>query len=50
MMELLNVIAAGLASFAFGAVWYMSLAKPWAEASGVEVDAEGKPVNDGPLP
>lgn len=34
-MELLNVIAAAIAAFAFGAVWYMSLAKPWMAATGM---------------
>ncbi|KAB7614635.1 DUF1761 domain-containing protein [Amylibacter sp. SFDW26] len=34
-MEYLSVIAAGIAAFAFGAVWYMSLSKPWMEAAGV---------------
>ena len=45
-MEFINVVAAAIASFAFGAVWYMSLAKPWMAASGVELDATGQqPAN-----
>lgn len=44
-MEFLNVIVATIASFAVGAVYYMSLAKPWVEASGVPVDEDGKPSN-----
>jgi hypothetical protein len=33
-MEIINVIIAGIAAFAFGAVWYMSLSKPWMAATG----------------
>jgi hypothetical protein len=42
-MEFLNVVAAAIAGFAFGAVWYMTLAKPWAEAAGIALDKNGKP-------
>jgi len=34
-MELINVIAAGVATWIFGAIWYMSIAKPWMAASGL---------------
>jgi hypothetical protein len=34
-MEILNVIAAAIAAFAFGAVWYIALARPWQAAAGV---------------
>jgi len=34
-MEVLNVIVAAVAAFAFGAVWYIAMAKPWMAASGV---------------
>ncbi|MFY0681945.1 MAG: DUF1761 domain-containing protein [Thalassovita sp.] len=44
-MELLNVLAAAIASYAFGAVWYMTLAKPWMAASGVAVGDDGQPKN-----
>ena len=45
-MEVLNILAAAVASYGFGAVWYMVLAKRWMEASGVEIDATtGKPAN-----
>lgn len=44
-MEFLNVIAAAAGSFAFGAVWYMVLANPWMEASGVERGPDGQPAN-----
>lgn len=46
-MEFLNVIAAALGAFAFGAVWYMSMSGPWIRASGVPVDAAGKPKGNG---
>ena len=50
-MEFLNVLAAGAASYGFGAVWYMTLSKPWMEASGVPVGPDGKPENaSNPLP
>jgi hypothetical protein len=47
MMEYLNVIAAAAGSFAFSAVWYMSMSKAWIAASGISVDANGKPVGNG---
>lgn len=34
-MEFLNVIAAGVAAWVFGAVWYMTIAKSWMAASGL---------------
>ena len=49
-MEILNVLVAALAGWIFGAGWYMSLAKPWVEAAGIEVDENGRPTNDNPLP
>ncbi len=44
-MEFINVLAAAIAAYAFGAVWYMTMAKPWMEASGVEVGEDGRPAN-----
>ena len=44
-MEFINVIVAAIAAFAFGAVWYMVLAKQWMEASGIAVGEDGKPAN-----
>ncbi|MDJ0826990.1 MAG: DUF1761 domain-containing protein [Rhodobacter sp.] len=38
-MEILNVIAAGVAAWIFGAVWYMALSKSWMEASGLTPDS-----------
>ncbi|HCZ01100.1 MAG: hypothetical protein A3D16_02390 [Rhodobacterales bacterium RIFCSPHIGHO2_02_FULL_62_130] len=50
-MEFLNVVAAALGAFAFGAVWYITLSKPWVAAAGIPVDANGKPQGDGsPMP
>jgi hypothetical protein len=44
-MEYLNVIAAGIAAFAFGAVWYMSMAKPWMAAAEIRLGPDGRPAN-----
>lgn len=45
-MEYISVIVAAIASYAFGAIWYMSLAKPWMAASGITQEmvkpADGK--------
>jgi hypothetical protein len=49
-MELFSVIFAAAAAYAFGAIWYMKWAKQWIEASGVAVDANGKPANTSALP
>lgn len=46
-MGLLAVIAAALAGFAVGAVWYMSLAAPWMKAAGIAVGQEGRPAQSG---
>ena len=43
MMELINVLAATIAAFALGAVWYNALSKPWIEDTGIAVDEDGKP-------
>ena len=48
-MEILKVVVAALASFAFGAAWYVALAKPWMQAAGVECDENGRPKG-GPNP
>jgi len=44
-MEVISVIVAAFAAFAFGAVYYMVLSKPWMEASGVPTGEDGKPLN-----
>ena len=46
-MEFLNVIAAALAAFAFGAVWYIALSRPWMAAAGVTEDQQKA---GGPMP
>lgn len=49
-MEILNVLVAAAGSWFFGAIWYMALAKPWVEASGIKVDANGRPEGGSALP
>lgn len=44
-MEFINVLVAAIAAFAFGAVWYMSMGRQWMAAAGIEVGADGRPVN-----
>lgn len=43
-MEFISVLAAAFAAFAYGAVHYTVLSKPWLAVSGVKTDADGKPV------
>jgi hypothetical protein len=50
-MGVLSVLVAAIAGFAMGAVWYMSLSKPWIRAAGLPVDETGKPQGNGsPMP
>ncbi|MDA8746623.1 DUF1761 domain-containing protein [Litoreibacter sp.] len=49
-MGLIAVIVAALAGFGFGAVWYMTLAKPWMDAAGIKTGPDGKPENESALP
>ena len=50
-MGLIAVLVAAIAGYAFGTVWYMSLAKPWMAASGVEIGEDGNPTNSkDPIP
>ena len=44
-MEIINVLVAAVAAYAFGAAWYMALSKPWMEAAGVEAGPDGRPAN-----
>ncbi|MEL6682804.1 MAG: DUF1761 domain-containing protein [Pseudomonadota bacterium] len=44
-MGLLSVLAAAIAAFAFGAIYYMVLSKPWMEAASIAVGPDGKPEN-----
>ncbi|MGL4235652.1 DUF1761 domain-containing protein [Tabrizicola sp.] len=54
-MEIVNVLAAAVAAFAFGAVWYITMNKPWVAAAEVRLDDKGNPTRSdgssaGPLP
>lgn len=50
-MGYLGVLVAAVAAYAFGAVWYMVLAKPWVRAAGIETDENGKPAGgSNPVP
>ncbi|MCP4205760.1 MAG: DUF1761 domain-containing protein [Shimia sp.] len=50
-MEILSVLAAALASYVVGSIWYMTLAKPWMKAAKIETDESGRPANpSNPLP
>ena len=49
-MSFISIIAATVATFAFGAAYYMTLSKPWMEAAQIKVDENGRPANDGPVP
>lgn len=46
-MEFVRVIAAAIGAFGFGAVWYMTMSKPWIVAAGIPVDANGRPQGNG---
>jgi hypothetical protein len=46
-MAFLGVIAAAVAAFAFGAVWYIAMSRPWMAASGV---TEAQQRASGPMP
>jgi hypothetical protein len=48
-MQLLNVMAAAVGAFAFGAVWYILMSKPWIKAAGIPTDAVGKPQGNGSM-
>lgn len=49
-MEMLNILAAAAGGWIFGAVWYMTLSKPWIAAAGIKCDANGRPEGSSPLP
>jgi hypothetical protein len=50
-MEILNVLVAAAACWAFGAAWYGLLSKPWMAVSGVTMGPDGRPANGtSPLP
>ncbi len=43
-MGLISVVLAALAGFFVGALWYMTLAKPWMRAAGIDMTEDGKPA------
>lgn len=49
-MGLVSVLAAAAASYIFGAIWYMTLSKPWISAAGIACDDQGKPLNSSATP
>lgn len=50
-MGYVSVIAAGVAAWIFGAIWYSVFAKPWMTDSGVPLGEDGTPINrTNPLP
>lgn len=42
-MEIVNVLVAAVAGYAFGAAWYMVLSKPWMAAAGIKAGPDGRP-------
>ena len=46
-MEFLSVIAAAIAAFAFGAVWYTTMSRPWMAAAEIRLGPDGRPANAG---
>ncbi|MEH7827721.1 DUF1761 domain-containing protein [Gemmobacter denitrificans] len=49
-MEVLNVIAAAIGGWLFGAVWYMALARPWMQAAGIAPGPDGRPQGSSARP
>lgn len=48
-MGFLIVVGAAVAAYAFGAVWYSTMSKPWAQAAGIPLDANGRPQGNGSM-
>jgi hypothetical protein len=46
-MEWTRVLGAAFGAYVFGAIWYMSMSKPWVRAAGIPVDAAGRPQGNG---
>ena len=46
-MQFIAVIIAAITGFAVGAVWYITLSKPWIVAAGVRLGPDGKPDGGG---
>ena len=49
-MGFITVMAAAIAAYIFGALWYMALSKPWIAASGIRCDENGRPEGNSPVP
>lgn len=50
-MDFLALIVAALPGFGVGAIWYMTLSKPWMEAACLPLGADGRPANgSAPMP
>ncbi|MEE9453017.1 MAG: DUF1761 domain-containing protein [Paracoccaceae bacterium] len=49
-MEYLAVIVAAAGSYAFGALWYMTLAKPWMKATGITPEQVEGGAGKDPMP
>lgn len=47
-MAILSILAATLAAWVIGAVWYMVLSRPWLTDSGIPTDAAGQPKGRSP--
>lgn len=48
-MAYLIVVLAAVVAFAFSAVWYTVMSKPWIKAAGIAVDGNGKPMGNGSM-
>lgn len=46
-MGILSVVAAAVATFAFGAVWYIALSRQWVTAAGLRTGPDGRPEGGG---
>ncbi len=49
-MQVISVLAAAAAAYAFGAVWYMALAKPWMKAAGITSEQIEGGAGKSPMP
>lgn len=45
-MGYLIVVLAAVVAYAFSAVWYTVLSKPWMAAAGIPMDASGRPMGN----
>ena len=49
-MQYLSVLAAAAAAYAFGALWYMTLGKPWMKAAGITQEQVDGGAGKSPIP